>query len=36
MTDEQLSDDHVTAPAVTFEKFGFEKAIMKSIKILHV
>jgi len=32
MTDEQLSDDHVAAPAVTFEKFGFEKAIMKSIK----
>lgn len=32
MTDEVKSDDHVAAPAVTFEKFGFEKAIIKSIK----
>lgn len=32
MTDNKMSDDHVTAPAVTFDKFGFEKAINKSIK----
>lgn len=32
MTDDAKSDDHFAAPAVTFEKFGFEKAINKSIK----
>lgn len=32
MTDEIMSDDHVAASAVTFDKFGFEKAINKSIK----
>ena len=29
---EELAEEQVSAPALTFEKFGFDKAIMKSIK----
>ena len=31
---EELAEEQVSAPALTFEKFGFDKAIMKSIKIV--
>lgn len=32
MTDEQMSEDHVVADAATFDNFGFDKAISKSLK----